>query len=56
MDACDVNDSGAIEVGDPVLLLNHVFLNGRPPPTPWGACGPDPTPDDLTCESFAACQ
>ncbi|MBN1419444.1 MAG: right-handed parallel beta-helix repeat-containing protein [Planctomycetes bacterium] len=52
----DVNDDGSIDIGDPIFLLNHLFIPGSPPPpAPFGACGTDPTPDDLGCESYPPC-
>ncbi len=55
--SADMNDSGAVDLTDPVFLLNFLFLGRRPsPPAPFAECGFDPTPDDLTCESFQGCQ
>jgi len=56
MDAADVDDNAAVELTDGVHLLNYLFLNGNVPPGPGPvACGGDPTPDALGCESVAAC-
>ena len=38
------------------LLLNSLFSGGPPPAAPFSECGPDPTPDALTCGSFEGCQ
>lgn len=70
-DACDANDDGSVNITDAVYLLGVLFppagcipdTNGIPdgPPEcpifaePAGACGPDPTPDNLTCGSNPAC-
>ncbi len=55
--SADVNDSGAVDLTDPVFLLNFLFLGRLPsPPAPFAECGPDPTVDDLTCESFEGCE
>jgi hypothetical protein len=55
-DAADVNDDGGHDITDPIALLNHLFLGGAAPPDPFADCGPDPTPDDLTCESHEPCE
>ena len=47
--ALDVNDDGRIDLGDPVRLLNYLYLDGPPPEAPFPFPGPDPTPDDLEC-------
>lgn len=50
--AADANDDGAVDISDPAFTLNWLFSGGPPPPAPGpGACGPDPTPDLLTCDS-----
>lgn len=54
--SADANDSGTVDLTDPVFLLSSLFADGPPPPAPFTECGPDPTDDDLTCESFAACR
>ncbi|MBN1421175.1 MAG: hypothetical protein JXP34_20550 [Planctomycetes bacterium] len=54
--AADCNDDGAIDLGDPIALLGTIFAGGPPPPPPYLECGPDPTPDDLSCESFGQCR
>lgn len=47
--ALDTNDDGRIDLGDPVRLLNYLYLAGPPPLPPFPFPGPDPTPDDLEC-------
>ncbi|MBN1421025.1 MAG: hypothetical protein JXP34_19800 [Planctomycetes bacterium] len=55
--AADVNDDGQNDIGDAISLLNYQFVPGSPAPrAPFPDCGPDPTPDTLTCESFPACE
>jgi L-ascorbate metabolism protein UlaG (beta-lactamase superfamily) len=54
-DAADVDDDGASNITDPIYLLNFLFTGGPDPAAPGGACGPDPTPDDLGCAAFAPC-
>lgn len=54
-DAADSNDDGSVDISDPVYLLVFLFLDGAPPPPPQGACGRDPTPDDLGCASYTRC-
>ena len=52
-----MNDSGAVDLTDPVFLLNFLFAGRFPsPPAPFAECGSDPTPDDLTCLAFEGCQ
>lgn len=54
MDALDGNDDGEVNIADAVSILFHLF-GGRALPPPAGACGPDPTPDDLGCDAFPPC-
>ena len=46
-------------VTDAVLLLRHLYAAEAPPPEPFSACGPDPTPDagegDLGCVAGGGC-
>ena len=56
----DVNDDGSVNIADVIFSLNVIFgipSGGSVPvvPDPAGACGPDPTPDALTCDSFNGC-
>ena len=44
-----------VDLSDGIYLLEFLFLGGKPPPKPYGSCGLDPTPDDLTCDSFPRC-
>ncbi|MEC9476514.1 MAG: dockerin type I repeat-containing protein [Planctomycetota bacterium] len=59
MKSGDVNDDGTVNIADVVYSLNVIFgipaSGGSVPtvPAPDGTCGPDPTPDSLTCDSFA---
>ncbi|MBN1419281.1 MAG: hypothetical protein JXP34_10920 [Planctomycetes bacterium] len=55
VDAADVNDDGQNDIGDPIALLNYIFVHGEAPAPPFEACGTDPTPDALDCESFPGC-
>lgn len=54
--AGDANDDGNLDISDAVFLLSYLFLGGEVPKEPLGICGIDPTPDELTCESFTGCQ
>lgn len=54
-DSADADDSGVLDLTDGVYLLQYSFLGGPRPPEPFEKCGEDPTPDDLDCESFFAC-
>lgn len=51
----DANDDGVLNIADPVYILNFLFLGGAPPPQPFPDCGPDPTIDELGCDSYPAC-
>jgi hypothetical protein len=55
LEAADADDSGELDVTDAIRSLTYLFLEGEPPAEPFSACGPDPTPDDLTCEDYAPC-
>jgi hypothetical protein len=56
LDAADANDSGEIDVADAITILSHLFANSGPLPEPFGACGIDPTIDELGCESYPLCE
>ncbi|MGA1203229.1 MAG: hypothetical protein ACO4BJ_09645, partial [Planctomycetota bacterium] len=55
--ALDSNDDGGVNIADAIALLGVLFPSTSPPPsTPSPTtCGQDPTPDSLTCNSFAPC-
>ena len=54
--ACDTDDTGNLNLADPIVLLELLFIPGRPPlPDPYQECGFDPTADALTCTPFAPC-
>ena len=52
----DTDDDGTVGLTDAVLLLGHLFGGGAALSAPFSACGADPTPDGLTCETFAPCE
>ncbi len=55
-DAADTNDDGYVDISDPINTLGVLFLGPGEIPLPgMDGCGPDPTPDKLTCESFPGC-
>ena len=56
-DAADVDDSSVVDISDPIYNLTFQFVGGiDPPPAPGEKeCGPDPTDDDLGCETFESC-
>jgi hypothetical protein len=54
--AVDSNDDGEVDLSDAIFLLGYLFLGGEAPDAPLDGCGTDPTPDDLTCESYARCR
>jgi len=57
LDAADVNDTGKIELYDVYMLLYYLFSNrGYKIAPPFEACGPDPTPGKLGCESYPPCE
>ncbi len=51
----DINDDSVCNLADPVGLLAYLFADGVEPAVPFRACGADPTPDSLGCESFPLC-
>jgi hypothetical protein len=51
----DLNDDGKLDIADSIALLRYLFLGGAKPAEPFTACGSDPTPDALTCESSPGC-
>jgi hypothetical protein len=53
--AADVDDSGRLNMSDALWIVLHLF-RGQPLPEPTERCGRDPTPDALSCESFAGCE
>ena len=55
LESADIDDSGQVNLSDPLLLLNFLFLLGIPPAPPFDACGIDPTEDTLSCDSFPPC-
>ena len=55
VDAGDADDSGSLDLADAVCLVGHLFSEAGPLPEPSGACGADPTPDQLDCEIYSPC-
>jgi len=55
-DAADANDDGAINIADPIAILGYLFGGEGDLPPPFASCGPDPTADDIECESFPPCK
>lgn len=53
--ACDSNDDGSFNLADAVHTLSALFGSGPNPRAPHPDCGADPTPDGLSCLSFALC-
>ena len=61
MDACDANDDGAVDMSDPLFVINFMFRFGPFPPAPGPGLfkdsagvhlslpGVDPTEDKLGC-------
>lgn len=53
--AGDANDNGALDMlDDPIYLITYLFQMGPAPAAPFPTCGPDGTPDMLTC-SMGSC-
>jgi len=49
--AADVNDSGSVDVSDPIYELAFFYQAGPAPAAPYPACGIDPSPDGLSCDN-----
>lgn len=49
MDQADSDDSGEVDNGDIIYILQYTLNNGPPPPAPFPNCGTDPTADTLSC-------
>lgn len=54
-DADDFNDNGSLDIQDAIGIFQYLFINGSPPPAPFGVCGADPTQDGLNCTSHSPC-
>lgn len=54
-DAGDADDDGLLTIGDPIEILNSLFLAGSPPLPPPSMCGLDPTTDALGCFDGGSC-
>jgi len=52
----DLNDNSTVDIADAIYILGFLFSEGAPPAAPFEVCGEDPTEDELTCESFDACE
>ena len=49
-EAADLDDSGVVDISDPIRLLDYLFLGGQAPAQPFTRCGSDPTPDGIGCD------
>jgi hypothetical protein len=49
LDAADADDSGELDISDPIAILRSLFLAAGPLPAPSAAPAADPTADDLGC-------
>lgn len=47
LDSADIDDNGAVHIGDAVQLASWLFDGGTPPAEPFPSPGTDPTPDGL---------
>ena len=50
LDSIDANDDGVINLSDPIMVLNVVMAVGDPANLSNAPCGPDETPDALSCD------
>ena len=55
-DSADSNDDGQIDISDAVKILLHLFSGSTIPDPGPDTCGSDPTPDELDCADYAACE
>ena len=55
LDGADANGDGLADVSDAIFLIQFQFLDGPAPGSPYPDCGPDPSADSLSCESYSAC-
>jgi len=55
LDALDSNDDSRLNLADPIATLMYLFGGGVDLPAPFGRCGPDRTPDGLSCKAFPIC-
>ncbi len=51
-DSVDIDDTGELDITDPIFLLTYLFLEGPPPPHPFPELGADPTEDGLDCPGY----
>jgi len=56
MKTADINDSGEIDISDPIYLLQYLFSQGPLPKDPFGECGFDLTEDMLSCDLYECSQ
>lgn len=56
LDAADFNDDGRVDITDGVSSLAYQFQGLGALPAPGAStCGPDPTPDAISCQEDRAC-
>ncbi len=55
LSALDTNDNGSLSIGDAVFLLSYMFQGAVSLGAPFPACGIDPTPDLLGCDTCVPC-
>jgi hypothetical protein len=56
LDAADVDDSGALDIGDRVYSLMFQFLGGAAPRAPFPDCGVDEPACALDCGDYPPCK
>jgi hypothetical protein len=54
--AADTDDNGNVEFVDAIVALEFLFLGFETISSPYPNCGPDPSDDTLSCESFRPCE
>lgn len=52
----DFDDNGKLGVTDAILFLSYLVLGNAEPLNPFPGCGFDPTPDELSCDSYPPCE
>ena len=55
LESADASDDGRVDLADAIVILAYLFQGIARLPAPFGACGLDPTPDDLGCLSYPPC-
>jgi hypothetical protein len=54
-DAADADGNGVLEVTDPIVLLQYLFLGGPPPASPYPDCGVGAGSGGPGCDAYSGC-